>query len=317
MKFVAISIPFVVIAVIGWYLAKVGPDRWAATPSSTSSISIIANVNTDENQEPGESSELEEHSSLKAPTNLTLKTQGTDKIILTWKAVDDAAAYQITRDGNFLAVVYGTIFVDSRVTPATTSYAYAVTSLDAQARTSTLASSTTSVPTSQVATNEPSSPSTPTKTTTTPSTNTSKNTTTTTNKNTSTPTTNKNTSTSTPSTPTTPTNTNTSTNTNSAPPPPPPPAAPACGQGGACTASQIASHSTRSNCWVYLSPINKVYNITAYVSSGSKHPGGDVIVPYCGQNIYAYFIGNSGGHAHSSKALNSTLQAYYIGPYQP
>lgn len=101
------------------------------------------------------------------------------------------------------------------------------------------------------------------------------------------------------------------------PVPPPPPPATGCGSGGTCTATDIASHNTRSNCWVYLSPINKAYNITSYVTNGQTHPGGDVIVPYCGTNMYNYFIGNAGGHRHSNTALNSVLQAYYIGPFQP
>jgi peptidoglycan hydrolase-like protein with peptidoglycan-binding domain len=105
-------------------------------------------------------------------------------------------------------------------------------------------------------------------------------------------------------------------NTNScALPPPPPPAG--CGSGGACTAAEIAIHNTRGNCWVYLSPINKTYNITNYVANGNTHPGGDVIVPYCGSNIYSYFIvGTGGGKKHSTSALNTVLQAYYIGAFQ-
>lgn len=102
-----------------------------------------------------------------------------------------------------------------------------------------------------------------------------------------------------------------------APTPPPPPPAAGCGSGGTCTATDIAPHNTRSNCWVYLSPINKAYNITSYVANSRTHPGGDVIVPYCGTNMYNYFIGNAGGHRHSNSALNSVLQAYYIGPFQP
>ena len=102
-----------------------------------------------------------------------------------------------------------------------------------------------------------------------------------------------------------------------APAPTPPPPTSSCGSGGTCTAADIASHNTRANCWVYLSPLNKAYNITAYVTNGNKHPGGDVIVPFCGKNMYNYFIGTAGGHKHSSSALNSVLQAYYIGAFQP
>jgi hypothetical protein len=91
-------------------------------------------------------------------------------------------------------------------------------------------------------------------------------------------------------------------------------AAAACGSGGSCTAAQVAAHSTRSDCWVYLSQINKAYNITAYVANPSLHPGGDVIAPHCGTDIYSYFLGTAGGHKHSANALNNVLQAYYIGP---
>lgn len=106
----------------------------------------------------------------------------------------------------------------------------------------------------------------------------------------------------------------------SAPTPTPTPTPPAssCGSGGACTAADVALHSTRANCWVYLrSPYNKTYNITNYVANGSSsHPGGDVIVSHCGGDIYDFFIGNAGGHRHSNSAINTILQAYYIGPFQ-
>lgn len=105
--------------------------------------------------------------------------------------------------------------------------------------------------------------------------------------------------------------------TSPTPAPEPTPAPSSCGHGGACTAQEIASHSTRSDCWVYLSPINKTYNISQYVANGDMHPGGDVIVSHCGTNIYDFFIGRAGGHRHSSEALNAILQAYYIGPFQP
>jgi len=80
------------------------------------------------------------------------------------------------------------------------------------------------------------------------------------------------------------------------------------------TPAQIAAHNSRGNCWVYLSQINKAYNITSYVANPSLHPGGDVIAPHCGTDIYNYFLGTAGGHKHSANALNNVLQAYYIGP---
>lgn len=116
----------------------------------------------------------------------------------------------------------------------------------------------------------------------------------------------------------TPTSTLTPTPTPPTPTPTPTPPPSSCGSGGACSTSQIAPHDTRANCWVYLrSPYNKTYDITSYVANGNDHPGGDVIVPYCGTDIYDVFIGKAGGHRHSNSAINSILQAYYIGPFQP
>lgn len=115
----------------------------------------------------------------------------------------------------------------------------------------------------------------------------------------------------------TPTATPTSTPTPSKTPTatPTPTQASTCGKGGSCTAAEIAPHNTKGDCWVYLSPINKVYNITAFVANSRNHPGGNVITPHCGTNIYAYFVQNAGGHRHSNDALNNVLQAYYIGPF--
>lgn len=93
-------------------------------------------------------------------------------------------------------------------------------------------------------------------------------------------------------------------------------AKPKCGNGGACSVADIAPHDTQEDCWVYLSPINKVYNVTEYVSNPKEHPGGDIIVPYCGTNIYDVFIKKAGGHAHSDKALQTVLEAYYIAQFE-
>ncbi len=87
-----------------------------------------------------------------------------------------------------------------------------------------------------------------------------------------------------------------------------------CGSGGACSPAEVASHNNAGNCWIYLSsPINKVYNVTAYVGNPKLHPGGNVIIPYCGKDMYNSFIGGAGDHKHSAKALNTILEAYYIG----
>ncbi len=116
----------------------------------------------------------------------------------------------------------------------------------------------------------------------------------------------------------TPPPTNTSTPTPTPVTPVPPVVTTTCGTGGACTATEIASHNSRNDCWVYLSPINKVYDVTDYVSSPRNHPGGDVIAPYCGKNIYGPFIsGTSGGKRHGSSVLNGILDQYYLAPFQP
>lgn len=87
-----------------------------------------------------------------------------------------------------------------------------------------------------------------------------------------------------------------------------------CGSGGSCTASEVAMHHMRSNCWVSMGKLGRVYDITDYVMNGSPmHPGGDIIAGYCGQDIYDVFMGNTGDHPHSSSALNNELAPYDIG----
>jgi Cytochrome b5-like Heme/Steroid binding domain len=82
---------------------------------------------------------------------------------------------------------------------------------------------------------------------------------------------------------------------------------------GGCTQSTIASHNKRSDCWVSLGRLNKVYDVTAYVADLRTHPGKDLIVPHCGEDIYEYFIESAAGHQHSNTALDVVLEAYYIG----
>ena len=71
-------------------------------------------------------------------------------------------------------------------------------------------------------------------------------------------------------------------------PAPAPAPQPQCGSGGSCTAAQVATHNSRTNCWVIHS--SKVYNVTSYVS---KHPGGSSMfnANTCGKNITAYLLG--------------------------
>lgn len=247
---------------------------------------------------------------LPTPTNVVIAATTSTTAKVTWSAIASTSGetilYQVWRNDQKIAAITRTEFLDVFLVPGqTVSYTIiASTIAGAVSDRSVVAQATLPKNSTVVAT--PSTPSSSNTNTSKPTTNTNtpaKNT------NTSKPTTNTNTS-------KPPTNTNTAplpTNTNTAPPPP----APTCGSGGSCTAADVAKHATRSNCWVYLSPLNKVYNITSYVSNGNKHPGGDVIAQYCGQNIYSYFIGSAGGHRHSNSALNSILAAYYIAAFQP
>jgi cytochrome b involved in lipid metabolism len=77
---------------------------------------------------------------------------------------------------------------------------------------------------------------------------------------------------------------------------------------------EVAKHNTQSDCWVILTTSNqsKVYDVTEYVSNPNKHPGGNVIAPFCGQDITGPFLeGLEGGRVHSSKA-ESMLSAFAI-----
>lgn len=236
---------------------------------------------------------------LPTPIGLMVSAVGTTSAKLTWEAVslegEATIIYQVWRNGEKLATLNRTQFLDVFLVPGQElSYAVVAASVggavSAPSSIARITLPTTSGPV--VVTPSPTPAPKPT---------------TNTNKPASTPT----------------TNTGTTKNTNTAPTPTPTPTptpAPvlACGSGGSCTAADVAKHATRANCWVYLSPLNKVYNITSYVSNGNKHPGGDVIAQYCGQNIYTYFMTSAnGGKKHSSSALNSVLQAYYVAAFQP
>lgn len=76
----------------------------------------------------------------------------------------------------------------------------------------------------------------------------------------------------------------------------------------AFTTLSVASHSSKSNCWIIIS--NKVYNVTNFLNT---HPGGvSAITPYCGQDATNAFNSNSVGHNHSSYA-RSLLPTYFVG----
>lgn len=102
-----------------------------------------------------------------------------------------------------------------------------------------------------------------------------------------------------------------------APPPSSPPPATACGSpGGICSAAQVATHNSSSNCWV-------IYNGGYYIVSAyaNQHPGGTSVFnsATCGKDITAYMTGSASTagsrHKHSGGAYN-TLNSYYVGKVQ-
>ena len=99
------------------------------------------------------------------------------------------------------------------------------------------------------------------------------------------------------------------------PTPTPTPTPIACGSaGGTCTAAQVATHNSRTNCWMIYN--NKYYIVTSYVS---QHPGGTSTFTStsCGHDVTAYLNGSSSlagqRHTHSGSAY-TILSSYYVGP---
>jgi hypothetical protein len=85
-----------------------------------------------------------------------------------------------------------------------------------------------------------------------------------------------------------------------------------CGNDGDCTMANVTLHNTRADCWVAMSELGAVYDITPYVQNrSSAHPGPD-IAEYCGTDIYDTFMGTTGEHRHSNRALNQELEPYRI-----
>lgn len=95
-----------------------------------------------------------------------------------------------------------------------------------------------------------------------------------------------------------------------------PPAAPSCGSpGGACTASQVATHNSAGNCWVIYS--GSYYIVTSYVN---RHNGGSgaFTSSTCGHDITAYMNGTTNAGTSVSKKNHSsgayaTLNSYKVG----
>lgn len=75
------------------------------------------------------------------------------------------------------------------------------------------------------------------------------------------------------------------------------------------TATAVAEHSTRDDCWIILS--GKVYGVSGFLTA---HPGGaGEITPYCGKDaISAFSTKGAKGSNHSGSAY-SLLSSYLIG----
>ena len=80
------------------------------------------------------------------------------------------------------------------------------------------------------------------------------------------------------------------------------------------TASEVAEHSTKSDCWTIIN--GNVYDITAYIP---RHPGSDNILSACGKDGTAFFNGQQAGqngginnHSGDSRAENE-LSKLQIG----
>jgi cytochrome b involved in lipid metabolism len=72
--------------------------------------------------------------------------------------------------------------------------------------------------------------------------------------------------------------------------------------------SEIAKHSTPSDCWLLIS--NKVYNVSSFIAA---HPGGSgTIIPNCGKDSTQAYNTKGGNSSHSANAT-AMLRDYYIG----
>ncbi len=75
-------------------------------------------------------------------------------------------------------------------------------------------------------------------------------------------------------------------------------------EAGSLTPEEIAKHNSENDCWIIVE--GKVYDVTSYIN---YHPGGkDAILPYCGKDATAAFVGKP----HSTFAYQ-LLSNYYIG----
>lgn len=74
------------------------------------------------------------------------------------------------------------------------------------------------------------------------------------------------------------------------------------------TATEVAKHHTSSDCWMIIS--GNVYDFTSFIP---EHPGGLIMVPFCGKDAtIAYQTMGGAGRSHSRRA-DSLMRNYFLG----
>lgn len=77
------------------------------------------------------------------------------------------------------------------------------------------------------------------------------------------------------------------------------------------TTDQIATHSTKNDCWLIID--GGVYDVSQYLN---QHPGGVAqVIPFCGKDATQAFKTRGGKGTHSESA-NTIKQEYQIGTVQ-
>ena len=75
------------------------------------------------------------------------------------------------------------------------------------------------------------------------------------------------------------------------------------------SASQVAKHNTKEDCWVTLYS-RKIYNVTNFLD---EHPGGwEIIIPYAGKDVTA-IMNDASLHAHSDSAFEMLDEEMLVG----
>jgi cytochrome b involved in lipid metabolism len=72
--------------------------------------------------------------------------------------------------------------------------------------------------------------------------------------------------------------------------------------------SDVAKHSNENDCWIVID--GKVYDVTSYIES---HPGGRVLVNFCGQDGSLAFATKGKKNKPHSPAAYEILKTLYIG----